>query len=69
MCEECGGNEVVYEFYVNHNKRAVASDWVYCKSCYPDSDGCFEAPWVIGYEIININQYNEFLKQGYRECN
>jgi hypothetical protein len=67
ICEECHGNEVIYEFYVNHKKKEVADDWVYCPKCYPDSDGYFTSPWTKDYEILTLDEYNDYIKKGYRE--
>lgn len=67
MCNQCYGNEVINEFWVNHSKKEVSSDWIYCPTCYPESGGFFECPWDYKEcELIDITEYNLFVNKGYK---
>ena len=69
MCELCYGNEVIYRFWVNHKRKEVVDDWLYCPNCYPDSFGTWDCPWYDHEcEEITLAEYNELIKQGYKEC-
>ena len=68
MCENercCDGVELL--FYVNHDKKELADDWVYCNICYPDND-CKIIPQIQfgDWTEISISEYNTLKQNGYR---
>ena len=67
MCNECNCTGVIYEYYINEKLKQVASDWVYCSNCYPNSTGTFKSPWMGNYEIISNTEYYEYIEKGYQE--
>jgi hypothetical protein len=54
MCDTCYGNQVVWRFWKSDKNKMIMSEWLYCRSCYPDSDGT----WPMleeAYEWVEID--------------
>ncbi len=39
-CKECFGAGNILVYFVDHRKKRVIEEWVYCTTCYPTSS-CF----------------------------
>ncbi len=64
-CNECDGSGDISGYFVNHKKRTICNDWVYCRGCFPLSKGArFNEP---GYDRCTIDEYTHYRKEGYRE--
>jgi len=55
-------------FFVNHKRKEIGSNLEYCEICHPNSlQYERDSPWSFGWEIIEFNEYQKYIKKGYRE--
>ncbi|MCF7843625.1 hypothetical protein K9M47_01870 [Candidatus Gracilibacteria bacterium] len=65
-CRECLGCGTVFVYFVNHKRKEVIEEWVYCIICYPTS--CchqFDRSCDLAEEISSEEAHRLIEKEGY----
>ena len=62
-CKECFGEGTVFVYFADHEKSLVIQEWVYCKTCYPNSD-CLGFDRSCRFaEEISVEQADKLIKE------